>query len=710
MRSRRDLADARGERPLAETHSLPARPLTGFSTPEHPDAWERPRLDPRPERLDAPLDTLTGVGAQVRKRLLSLGLRTVHDLLEHRPRRYEAAVPERAIADLLAGEEVAIDGTVTGTKTRRVRRLTILSAAIDDGTGRVNAIWFNQDWLAGKLTPGRRVRLRGFLKRGEFQVRSYDLDGISATADFAPVYPASEEMPPKRLRALVDQSLERVRDFPDPLPAELKTRRALPLKADALHAIHRPRSLDAAERARSRLAFDELLVLQLGLARRRAERTDDVAPSIGPAGELVSRYRSALPFALTPDQEHAVAEIDADLARPVPMERLLQGDVGSGKTVVALYALLRAVESGRLGALMAPTETLAEQHFLTLEGYCSALGVSVGLLTSSVGKRDRGRAAGASILVGTHALIQEGVDLADLGVAVVDEQHRFGVEQRRALVEGRTPHVLHMTATPIPRTLALTVYGDLNVTEIAKPPADRKPIVTAWVGAERSGEAYRRLRRHLDEGRQAYVVCPLIEESETSVARAAEVEAERLRKGELRGYRVGLLHGRLRPAERRELMASFKAGELDVLVATTVIEVGVDVANATIMIVQEADRFGLAQLHQLRGRVGRGAEQSYCLLVSRPKEELTEIAQQRLQALVDTTDGFELAEKDLELRGAGELLGTRQSGLTDFRFARLVADRPLLEQAREEAARLVDYEGPLADEAAVAFAEAAAVA
>jgi ATP-dependent DNA helicase RecG len=665
---------------------------------------------PRPERLEQPVESLKGVGPQVRRKLHRLGLDTVRDLLEHRPRRYEPAAPERPIADLLAGEEVVIAGVVRGTRSRRMRRLSILSARIDDGTETINAIWFNQDWLADKLTPGRRVRLRGFLKRGEFQVRSYDLDGVSATADFAPVYPASEEMTPKRLRGLVEQALERVGDFPDLLPADLKVRRALPLKADALHALHRPSSLEEAERARSRLAFDELLLLQLGLARRRAERAADVAQVLEPAGELVSRYRAILPFQLTPDQESAVAEIDADLARSTPMERLLQGDVGSGKTVVALYALLRAVESGRLGVLMAPTETLAEQHFLTLEAYCSELGVTVGLLTSSVGKRDRKRAAGASILVGTHALIQEGVDLGDVAVAVVDEQHRFGVEQRRALVAGRTPHVLHMTATPIPRTLALTVYGDLHVTEIARPPADRKPIVTAWVGAERSSEAYRRLRRHLDEGRQAYVVCPLIEESETSVARAAEVEAERLRRGELRGYRVGLLHGRLRPAERRELMASFKAGELDVLVATTVIEVGVDVPNATIMIVQEADRFGLAQLHQLRGRVGRGGEQSYCLLVSRPREELTEIAQERLQALVDTTDGFVLAERDLELRGAGELLGKRQSGLTDFRFVRLVADRPLLEQAREEAATLVGTDGPLADAADSAFADAAAVA
>jgi ATP-dependent DNA helicase RecG len=291
-----------------------------------------------------------------------------------------------------------------------------------------------------------------------------------------------------------------------------------------------------------------------------------------------------------------------------------------------------------------------------------------------------------------------------LAVAVVDEQHRFGVEQRRAITGGRTPHVLHMTATPIPRTLALTVYGDLAVSEIAKPPADRKPVKTAWVTEERSSEAYKRLRKHLDDGRQAYVVCPLIEESETSVARAAEREAERLRKGELKGYRVGLLHGRLKPAERRELMASFKARELDVLVATTVIEVGVDVPNATIMIVQEADRFGLAQLHQLRGRVGRGAEQSYCLLVSRPREALTDSAQARLEALVASNDGFELAENDLEIRGEGQLLGTRQAGLSDLRFTRLRADRKLLEQAREWAEKLVDYEGPIDAEVERVFA------
>jgi ATP-dependent DNA helicase RecG len=652
------------------------------------------------------VDVLPGVGPQIAKRLGRLGLRTVEDLLLHRPRRYEAAAPEIPISDLWGEEEVAIAGSVVRTSVRPLRgRRTIVQSRISDGSGEIVATWFNQPWLAERLVPGAHVRLRGQLRRGSFSVRSYDLDGGSATADFAPVYPASEDLPQRRLRDVAGAALEYVGSVVDPLPARVRQQHALPSRTDAFLALHEPRSLDDAERARTRLAFDELLVLQLGLARRASERAEDRAPALGMPGELVGRYRAALPFELTEHQERAIEEIDRDLGSERPMQRLLQGDVGSGKTVVALYALLRAVEAGFRGALMAPTETLAEQHFLTVELLCRDLGVPVGLLTSSVGKRERAAASMAQILVGTHALIQEGVDLTDVAVAVVDEQHRFGVEQRTALTAGRSPHVLHMTATPIPRTLALTVYGDLNVSEIAKPPADRKPIVTAWVGAERSSEAYSRLRRHLDDGRQAYVVCPLIEESSTSVARAAEAEAERLREGELRGYRVGLLHGRLRPAERRELMAAFKARELDVLVATTVIEVGVDVPNATIMIVQEADRFGLAQLHQLRGRVGRGAEQSYCLLISRPVDELTDDASERLQALVDSTDGFELAEKDLKLRGEGQLLGKRQSGLSDLRFTRLRADRPLLEAAREEAASLIDYDGPLNDEVERFFAE-----
>ena len=680
---------------------------TGFAVLDQPGAWPRPRLFPRPERLDASLETLRGVGPRLLARLERLGLSTVADLLEHAPRRYEAAVPERRIADLLAEEEVAIGGVVRGVKVRRPRRrLAIVSARIDDGSDAISAIWFNQEWLSDKLVPGRDIRLRGQLKRGEFHVRSFDLDGISATADFAPVYPGSEELPSPVLRRLTEQVLPRTADMLDPLPATLRAHERLPFRPDALAALHRPRSPDEAEAGRRRLAFDELLVLQIGLARRRREREDDVAPALPAPGELARRYRETLPFSLTSHQERAIAELDVDLAKPVPMQRLLQGEVGSGKTVVALYALVRAAEAGQRGALMAPTETLAEQHFLTVEGICGELGITCGLLTSSVPQGERDRAAQATVLVGTHALIQQGVDLDGLAVAVVDEQHRFGVEQRQALVAGRSPHTLHMTATPIPRTLALTVYGDLAVSEISSPPADRKPVITSWVTADRSSEAYRRLCRHLEDGRQAYVVCPLVSESETTEARAAEQEAARLQRAELASFRVGCLHGQLRPPERRELMARFKARDLDVLVATTVIEVGVDVPNAIIMIVQEADRFGLAQLHQLRGRVGRGAEQSYCLLVSRAKEELTDVAQERLQALVDSSDGFELAERDLELRGAGALLGTRQSGLTDFHFARLRSDRPLLERARIAADELGDYDGPLVDEVERAFGDA----
>jgi ATP-dependent DNA helicase RecG len=682
------------------------RPPTVFAGLDSPAAWPAPRGRPRPERLERELDVLPGVGATLKKRLAKLGLRTVGDLLEHAPRRYESAADEVPIAALGGSDEVVITGEVLNVSARRRGRLRIVTARVSDGTASVAATWFNQPWLEEQLRPGLRVRLRGKPGRYGFDVKSYDLGGGDATADFAPVYPASEEITPKRLRTLVGHALGHVVDYPDPLPAELRAEEALPLKRDALFALHKPEAEAEAETARRRLAFEELLLLQLGIARRAAERERTLAPSLGRPGELIERYRGALPFALTPYQEQAVREIDADLERTVPMQRLLQGDVGSGKTVVALYALLRAVEHGRQGALMAPTETLAEQHFLTIEALGAQLGVTCALLTSASPKRTRKAALGADVVVGTHALIQEGIESRDLAVAVVDEQHRFGVEQRKALTQGRAPHVLHMTATPIPRTLALTVYGDLAVSEIAKPPASRKPIVTSWITEDRAFEAYTRLARLLREGRQAYVVCPLVEASETTLARAAEEEAERLRRAELRAFRVGCLHGRLKPDVRREVMAKFNARELDVLVATTVIEVGVDVPNATVMIVQEADRFGLAQLHQLRGRVGRGAEQSYCLLVSRAREELTETAQHRLEALVASTDGFELAEVDLDLRGGGQLLGTRQHGASDLRFARIRHDRPLLEHARDVARRLPEPTGPLADAVDALFAEA----
>ncbi len=679
--------------------ALPA----GFAGFGAPDSWPRPRSAPVPARLAAPVETLHGVGPTMARRLAKLGLETVGDLLWQRPRRYEQPAPVKRICDLFGDEEAVIEGVIRSATSRRRGRLKILSARIADETGEIRATWFNQPWLEGKLTPGTPVRVRGRSNKHGFAVASYDLDGESETGDFAPVYPASEDVAQKKLRDLHAQALDHVRDVCDDLPAALLASERLPIRADALAAVHRPGSLPEAEVGRVRLAFDELLVLRLALARTAAAREGASAQPLGLPGELSSRYRASLPFTLTPDQERVMSEIDADLDRSVPMQRLLQGEVGAGKTVVALHALLRAVEAGRQGALMAPTETLAEQHFLTVDDLCAPLGVRVTLLTSSLRAKEHTAArqliasGDAQIVVGTHALIEKEVDFRDLAVAVVDEQHRFGVAQRTALVEGRSPHVLHLTATPIPRTLALTVYGDLEVSELALPPADRKPVITAWVTEDRSSEAYTRLCRHLDDGRQAYVVCPLIEASETRVARAAEAEAERLRAAELRGYRVGCLHGRLRPAERRGVMASFKAQELDVLVATTVIEVGVDVPNATIMIVQEADRFGLAQLHQLRGRVGRGAEQSYCLLVSRSREELSETATERLEAMVATTDGFELAERDLEIRGEGQLLGARQSGYSDLRFVRLRRDQDLLERARD-AARALPGEGMLADD------------
>jgi ATP-dependent DNA helicase RecG len=684
----------------------------------------RPRRRGNPE---APVETLAGVGVRVAERLGKLGLFTVRDLAEHLPRAFLDWSEAGGFDQILAGDEATVRCTVERASLRPTRRpnLKIVQATVRDEAGnRVTAIWFNQAYLVDQLKPGTRLLVHGRLDGGglgppSFRVDRHERDDDEGagrhTVGLVPVYAASEAVSTAKLRELAEGALTRARWFRDPLPARLRAELGLPLRADALALAHRPKEPGDAELARRRLALEELLVLLAGLARiRRGVEEGARALALGEPGPLVARLRETLPFTLTPEQEAAVAELDRDLAHDAPMQRLLQGDVGSGKTVVALYALLRAVEQGHQGALMAPTETLAEQHFLTIEGLTGALGVRCVLLTSSLAGKVHGaaRAAAASgeaaIVVGTHALIQEHVQFRSLAVAVVDEQHRFGVEQRRALSGGavRVPHVLHMTATPIPRTLAHTVYGDLDITEIARPPRDRKPIVTAWIAHERSAEAYTRLRRHLEKGRQAYVVCPLVSESETVEARAAEEEAERLKRAELAGFRVGCLHGKLAAAERRAVMDAFKRRELDVLVATTVIEVGVDVPNATIMIVQEADRFGLAQLHQLRGRVGRGAEQSYCLLVSRPRHELTETASRRLEAMVETTDGFRLAEVDLELRGEGELLGTRQSGLPDLRFASLARDRELIATARRVAPRIVDEDGPFAAEIDRFFAHA----
>jgi ATP-dependent DNA helicase RecG len=478
-------------------------------------------------------------------------------------------------------------------------------------------------------------------------------------------------------------------------------REGLPDRSTALTVSHFPRSEPDVDVGRRRLAFDELLLAQLVLLRRRRSRSETThAPVFEGERELTARWLGGmLPFPLTGDQERALTAVDEDLARARPMQRLLMGEVGSGKTVVALYALLRAVEHGYQGAFMAPTETLAEQHFATIQALMPGEAVPAGLLTGSTPARRRADLLGKldsgelSLVVGTHALIEEGVVFRRLGVAVVDEQHRFGVRQRAALdakgPDGLTPHLLHMTATPIPRTLALTFYGDLDVTQLAELPRGRQPIDTyvCSTDAERT-RAYDRIREELKAGRQAFVVCPLVSESEALQARAATAEFERLRDGELRDFRVVLLHGQMPSSAKHEAMGQFASGAADVLVATSIIEVGIDVPNATVMLVEDAERYGISQLHQLRGRIGRGSHRSLCLLFG-PKESA------RLRALAAETDGFRLAEIDLELRGEGELVGTRQHGLAQFRVAELPRDAELLERARRHAERIVDADPSL---------------
>jgi ATP-dependent DNA helicase RecG len=507
-------------------------------------------------------------------------------------------------------------------------------------------------------------------------------------------YPASDGLSSTQILALVREHAAALADVPEPLPARMRTHERLSDRSGALGASHFPRVPGDQEHGRRRLAFDELLLSQLALLRRRRlRRADSFAPVLDGERELTARWLSdLLPFPLTGDQRQALATIDGDLAGERPMQRLLMGEVGSGKTVVALYALLRAVEHGLQGALMAPTETLAEQHFATLHKLLGTELVTLGLLTGSTPARRRADllaklATGElSLIVGTHALIEEAVQFSRLGVVVVDEQHRFGVRQRAALdakgTAERSPHALHMTATPIPRTLALAHYGDLDLTVLRELPRGRQPIQTFVCSTDRErARAYDRIREELRAGRQAFVVCPLVEESELLQARAATAEFERLRGGELSGFRVVLLHGQLRSAEKQATMSAFAAGEADVLVATSVIEVGIDVPNATVMLVEDADRYGISQLHQLRGRIGRGEDPSLCLLFG-AKESA------RLRALATHSDGFELAEIDLGLRGEGELVGTRQHGLAQFRVAELPRDAELLERARVHAERI----------------------
>jgi ATP-dependent DNA helicase RecG len=674
------------------------RDLRAFASTDELTAEEvrgAPVRYPRPSVLAEPL-TLKGKAGQA---LEALGIASHADLLEHFPREHRER-DARSVADLGVGEvgTVAVELRSISVRPTRNRRRTRVEAKVADSTGPMVAIWWNQPWLADRLKPGSQLLLHGQRKeRNQFAVKEFEqLGGESASAPGVgqvPLYPASEGISPQRLRQLVWDDYGLMRHAIEPLPSALRVDEALPDRPAALAAVHFPDDEKSEAGARRRLAFEELFLLQLAVSgRRRARREGHRAALLESRGELVGPWTASLPFELTGDQRSAISQVDFDLASERPMQRLLMGEVGSGKTVVALHAMLRALENGHQAAFMAPTETLAEQHLLTLDRLLDGI-APVELLTGSTSAARRrellGRLASGelNLVVGTHALIEDPVEFRSLAVTVVDEQHRFGVRQRAALdrkaPEGLTPHALHMTATPIPRTLSLTTYGDLDATVLRELPRGRKPVETHVVDGERARRrAYERIREEIAAGRQCFVVCPLVEESEALQARAATAEYERLRTTEFAAQRVELIHGQLPSAEKQRAMKAFAAGEADVLVATSVIEVGIDVGNATVMLIEAPERYGLSQLHQLRGRVGRGEHASLCVLFGDPKLP-------RLEAIASESDGFRLAEVDLELRGAGEILGTRQHGIPEFKVARLPDDQELLERAKSRADELL---------------------
>jgi ATP-dependent DNA helicase RecG len=674
---------------------------------------------------EMPVTMLKGVGEKRTKAFEHLGVTTLLDLLQHYPRRYIDRTNEATISDLAVGEEGMVLARVDRVQTRHMGgKRTMVTAVVRDRSGALTCTFFNQPWREKQLAAGTEAVFFGKLEmfRNTRQMTNPVVDLVGdKTGKIIPVYPQSEKarLSTWDIDSAVAEALRRsaARGIVDPVPPSVRQRFKFIDRRTALVGIHQPESMAQVQEARRRLVFDELLRVQLGLVMRK-RALEATTPGIAHVtdGALVRRFHESLPFPLTGAQRRAITEIDADLAQPKPMHRLLQGDVGSGKTLVALSALLVAVQGGHQGALMAPTEVLAEQHALGIRALVEGLTVTddatlmgerpvrVELLTNRTTQAERKRlltdlrAGAIDLVIGTHALIQEGIEFPSLGVVVIDEQHRFGVEQRAALREksagDAVPDVLVMTATPIPRTAAMTVYGDLDVSILDELPPGRTPIDTQWARDEHEEtEVWQLVRDEVAAGRQAYVVCPLIDESESLEVRSAEQTYEELSAGELHGLRVGLLHGRMASADKERTMAAFRAHELNVLVATTVIEVGVDVPNATVMVILDAARFGIAQLHQLRGRVGRGAHLSYCRLVG---DATTPDGEARLDALVRSTDGFELAEIDLDLRGEGTLMGERQKGRNDLRLASLRRDREWVGLAREVAFELVDADPGLA--------------
>ncbi len=699
--------------PLQKPGSVPqAKPVPAPEPPATPPPSAEPAAAPaeRPSTgLDAPVTTLPGVSTAYTARLRRLGIETVGDLLYHFPHRYDDYSSLKPIDQLEYGDETTVIGTIWETGSRKTRGgKQIITSVVADASGTIEAVWFNQPYLVRQLRAGRRIVLSGkvdeYLGRLRFQSPVWEpLEReLIHTARLVPIYPLTRGVTSRWLRRLlkrvVDHWTPRLRDF---LPEAVRQRAKLSLLSEAIRQIHFPDSEEAAKEARRRLSFDEFFFIQLGMLRQRQEWQSQAARPVGTDPALLDAFVSSLPYELTAAQRRCVDQILSDMAQPRPMSRLLQGDVGSGKTVVATAGMLMAVAAGRQAALMAPTEILAEQHYQTITTALAdptVLGldrpITVVLLTGGLRRVERKEvytalASGeADIVVGTHALIQKHVTFRDLALAVVDEQHRFGVEQRGTLRDkGDSPHLLVMSATPIPRSLALTVYGDLDLSVIDELPPGRDEIETRWLLPRERERAYAFLRSQIEAGRQAFVLYPLVEESDKVEARAAVEEYERLQRDVFPDLNLGLMHGRLKSKEKDAIMASLREGEIDILVSTSVIEVGIDVPNATVMLVEGADRFGLAQLHQFRGRVGRGEHRSYCLLLSdavSPEDPQTRTTWERLRAIENTQDGFVLAEKDLELRGPGDFIGVRQSGLPALRLASL-SNVAILEQARAEA-------------------------